>query len=82
MRLSRVPVLSLCRRDLVYDPGGHRVGSPYRRAVSAFQAGHTVRCSLPKDQASPSSAHPFRDHHFQASFEVQYKPRRLAFLGF
>jgi len=31
MRLSRVPVLSLDRRDLVYDPGGFHHASPYRR---------------------------------------------------
>jgi len=52
MRLSRVPVLSLYRRDLVYDPGGLRHGSPWRRAVAAFQPNDTVRCSLQKDRSS------------------------------
>ena len=28
MRLSRVTALSLCRRDLVYDPGGLSANSP------------------------------------------------------
>ena len=31
MRPSRVTALSFCRRDLVYDPGGLRHASPYRR---------------------------------------------------
>jgi hypothetical protein len=29
VRLSRVTALSLCRRDLVYDPGGLRHALPY-----------------------------------------------------
>ena len=51
MRLSRVPVSSLYRRDLVYDPGGLRVGLPNRRADSAFQHHETVRVRLGASQA-------------------------------
>jgi len=52
MRLSRVPVSSLDRRDLVYDPGGLRHGLPRRRADTAFQHVETVRVRLGMEQAS------------------------------
>ncbi len=51
MRLSRVPVPSLCRRDLVYDPGGLRHGLPKRRADTAFQRSDAVRVRLGEEQA-------------------------------
>ena len=52
MRLSRVPVSSLDRRDLVYDPGGLRSGWPRRRTDTAFQHVETVRVRVGKEQAS------------------------------
>ena len=78
MRLSRVPVLSLCRRVLVYDPGGLRTTRPSRRADSAFQSHQTVRASLGKGSGIPSSAYPEWDHNFRHPFEAPYRPRQLA----
>ena len=81
MRLSRVPVSSLDRRDLVYDPGGLRHGLPIRRSVTAFQHVETVRVRLGKEQAS-SPRLILSGHNFQTTFEAQYRPRRLASPGF
>ena len=81
MRLSRVPVSSLDRRDLVYDPGGLRHGLPIRRSVTAFQHVETVRVRLGKEQAS-SPQLILSGHNFQTTFEAQYRPRRLASPGF
>jgi len=81
MRLSRVPVSSLDRRDLVYDPGGLRHGLPIRRSVTAFQHVETVRVRLGEEQAS-SPRLILSGHNFQTTFEAQYRPRRLASPGF
>ena len=81
MRLSRVPVSSLDRRDLAYDPGGLRYGLPIRRADSAFQYVETVRVHVGKEQAS-SPRLILSGHNFQTTFEAQYRPRRLASPGF
>ena len=81
MRLSRVPVLSLCRRDLACDLGGHRSGSPYRRAVAAFQRHNTVRICFGRDQASLPRLIP-KGTTFVTVFEAPYRPRRFASLGF
>jgi hypothetical protein len=82
MRLSRVPVLSLCRRDLVCDPGGHRSDSPSRQAVAAFQPNETVRGLLWQGSGTLAAAYPRRDHNLRTTFEAQYRPRRLASPGF
>ena len=74
MRRSRVPVLSLCQHDLVYDPGGLRLASP-------VTAGRILRSSAlrlsalptPTDQA-PWGGYPVRDHDLQTTFEAQYRP--------
>ena len=81
MRLSRVPVSSLDRRDLVYDPGGLRLGLPRRRADTAFQHVETVRVRQGRNRRSPPGLS-IKDHDFQTTFEAQYKPRRLASPGF
>jgi hypothetical protein len=81
MRLSRVPVSSLDRRDLVYDPGGLRHGLPIRRSDTAFQHVETVRVRVGKEQAS-SPLLILSGHNFQTTFEAPYKPRRLASPGF
>ncbi len=60
MRLSRVPVLSLCQHDLVYDPGGLRpvwpraTGRILRSSALKLSAGPT-----PEDQASWAVVIPF-----------------------
>jgi len=74
MRLSRVPVLSLYQHDLVYDPGGLHPVSP--RATERILRSSSVKLSAvptPQDQAS-WGWYPFRDHHFQTTFEARYKP--------
>ncbi len=81
MRPSRVPVSSLDRRDLVYDPGGLRCGWPRRRTDSAFQYVETVRVRVGREQAS-SPLLILSGHNFQTTFEAQYRPRRLASPGF
>ena len=81
MRLSRVPVSSLDRRDLVYDPGGLRYGWPRRRTDTAFQFVETVRVRVGKEQAS-SPPLILSGHNFQTTFEAQYTPHRLASPGF
>ena len=78
MRLSRVPVLSLGCRDLVYDPGGLRSTRPYRRTDTAFQPRQTVRASHREGSGIPSSAYPEWDHNFRHPFEAPYRPRQLA----
>jgi hypothetical protein len=81
MRLSRVPVPSLDRRDLVYDPGGLRHVSPYRRRrILRSSAMKLSAFALEKEQASYPRLI-LQDHHFQTTFEAQYRPRRLASLG-
>ena len=46
MRLSRVPVLSLCQHDRVYDPGGLRLVSPVPTGrILHLQRTETVRTS-------------------------------------
>ena len=47
MRLSRVPVLSLCQHDRVYDPGGLRLVSP-------VPTGRILRSSALKLSALPT----------------------------
>ena len=47
MRLSRVPVVSLCQHDLVYDPGGFRLVSP-------IATGRILRSSALKLSALPT----------------------------
>ena len=81
MRLSRVPVSSLDRRDLVYDPGGLRHGLPIRRADTAFQLVETVRVHVGRNRL-PLPRLILSGHNFQTTFEAQYKPRRLASPGF
>ena len=83
MRPSRVTALSLCRRDLVYDPGGLRHASPYRRR--RILRSSTMKLSavhVGEQQASFPSVYPVWDHNFRTTFEAQYKPRRLASPGF
>jgi hypothetical protein len=73
MRLSRVPVLSLCQHDLVFDPGGLRPLSPV--VTGRILRSSSLRLSalpIPKDQAS-WVWYPLRDHDFQTTFEAPYR---------
>ena len=74
MRLSRVPVPSLYRRDLVYDPGGLRHVSPYRRRrILRSSAMKLSAFALEKEQASLSSAYPSGpplSNHFRGSIQT------------
>jgi len=80
MRLSRVPVLSLGCRVLVYDPGGLRTARLERRADTAFQRIETVRGLLGRGSGIPSFAYPLGTTT-DAIFEAPYRPRQLASLG-
>ena len=74
MRLSRVPVLSLYRHDLVYDPGGLCPLSPL--ATRQILRSSFMRLSAvptPETQTS-QDGYPLRDHNFQRAFEAQYRP--------
>jgi hypothetical protein len=77
MRLSRVPVPSLDRRDLVYDPGGLRHVSPYRRRrILRSSAMKLSAFALEKEQAS----HPrliLQDHHFKPLSRLNTDPADL-----
>ena len=71
MRPSRVPVLSFDRHDLVYDPGGLRHASPYRRR--RILRSSTMKLSavgLWKRSGTRSSAYPLRDHNFRGSIQT------------
>ena len=74
MRLSRVPVLSLCQHDLVYDPGGLRPLSPVVTGRILRSSGTRLSAlPIPEDQAS-RDGYPLRDHDFQTTFEAPYRP--------
>jgi hypothetical protein len=74
MRLSRVPVLSLCQHALVSDPGGLRPVSPVVTGQILRSSGMKLSAlPTPEDQASWGS-YPLRDHHFQTPFEAPYRP--------
>ena len=82
MRLSRVPVLSLCQHDRVSDPGGLRLVSP-------VPTGRILRSSALKLSALPTpeaqvswGGYPLRDHDLQTTFEARYRPCCLAPPGF
>lgn len=74
MRLSRVPVLSLCPHALVYDPGGLRPVSPLATGQILRSSG--VRLSaLPTPEAQASwGGYPVRDHDFPTPFEARSRP--------
>ena len=85
MRLSRVPVSSLYRYALVYDPGGPRGGSPVasprmlRSSWLKLSAVHTAGTQASVWRLSP---YPSEDECFgprlKLCFGAQYRAYRLA----
>jgi len=74
MRLSRVPVLSLYRRDLVYDPGGFHHASPYRRRrMLRSSAMRLSAFAMDSSRHSIPSLIP-RDHHFKQLSRLNTAP--------
>ena len=74
MRLSRVPVLSLCQHDLVHDPGGLRLVSPVTTGrILRSSALKLAAFPTPTDQAS-WGGYPLRVHDLQTTFAALYRP--------
>ena len=70
MRLSQVPVQSLCRHGLLFDPGGVYQGSPVA-PWQLLRSGSLKPSAFPFGRSGTCRRVILMDHDFQTTFEAQ-----------